>query len=252
MFTVYRISRGKAGVFMRKVNVLLNSKRGFYVQDGKNLLFPSKTNNELNLTTGLVRLDVDSLINKGMYSFVKMVNLRSYLPDVYFTKEYHANKGIAKVIHKGVLGGNVFIKECFQDREFIKAFDKEGQVVYTISSSKVSVMNNYAYVKINDFIGLWEDITEEVYSKVCKDLISGKYNIDKENEKVKNVLNPLIQIGVTRIRELSNGLISIKGIHETLVIWGNGDPQMFWFGRHVNFEGKNIKHELLQFVKEGV
>lgn len=234
---------------MSKVMVLYKTLRGVVAFDKRKPIFQHK-NSKTELKEGLGVIVENSFVDKGNYAFAEMRNIESVFPDVYLTVDYFENVGVPAKIYKGEYGGNVFIKEEYPDKTFIKALDAEGNIlIQEIMKSKKNALN-ISYCRLDNAVVNWEDITDSVVSSILESIKSKKCDINLGNPYILYALKPLYK---KKVVKLENGVILAFGNHETLAIWGNGNQaSMAWLGRSVEDIGtmvdikEDVKSKMLE------
>lgn len=213
---------------MGKVRVLYQSKEGVMTFNGKKPVF-NRRKNSVKVPLGLGVILDGTIQDKGTYAFADIRPINSVLPDKYFTIENFKDVGMPVKIYKGTYGNNVFVKEEYMNKVIIKAFDSSGKVIfqeYEKNRGKNGTRLNLNYCKLHNEIRGWEDITEQVLTKVLEKVKMKSCNIDIKNPYILYVLRWLYRNKIVRA---SNGVVYAYGVYETLVIWEkNNVISMAW------------------------
>jgi hypothetical protein len=216
------------------------------------VIFNDRENSQ-EVGIGLAVIDEESLIKKDddRYAFARMTNVQSVLPDAYFDIDFfNGGDGVPEKIYLGRYGESVIIREDSNGgKSFLKAYDSKGEIL--LKENKVNRMGlNVYYCRLHNVILDWEDITDEVVSKLIESLESKKSDINIGNP---SVLYALQRLPRKNISQGANGVIYVNGAHETLAIWGTGNKaSMAWFGRLLEPRGslKDISADVTEKMRQ--
>lgn len=224
--------------------VVYRSARGFMLFEKKKPIFQNRMSN-VKLNVGLGVVVAGSLYDKEDYAFAEINNIISVIPDCYYTPEYFENVGVPFKVSKGVYGDSVFLKEEYLKKSYIKALDKDGNVLLQESKRvKNNSLNTY-YTRLDNAVGDWEDITDSVRSGVLDSIMEKECELNINNLYILSSLSRLVQNSVVKT---VNGVIFAKGTHESLAIWGNGNKaSMAWIGQTP--ENIGITEDITEEVK---
>lgn len=227
--------------------VIYKCEKGLMTFHKKKTVFLHR-DTDWEVSEGLGVIIEDSIIDKNNYAFAKFKNISTVIPFVYNTLDFFNNKGIPFKIYKGIYGENVILKESYIDRNFIRAYSDEGDVLLYESEILITPTyngENMYYKRIDTLMPEWEDITDEIYNNVLSDLLSKKCNVSIANDIVIQALKSLVN---NKIYKLSNGVIIGEGNFESLAIWSDkSEIKMAWLGRKFDFDGidkKDITEEI--------
>lgn len=230
-----------------KLKVFYENDKGLYTFDNNKMVFQHREMRE-GVKIGLGVFDDSSIFDRGNYAFAVFKNVPTVIPDAYYTVSFFNNRGVPLKIEQGYYGDNIFLRETYQDRTYIRAYEADGSVgLYesdNIKNDNYEGVNVY-YTRIEKLIEKWEDITDSVISKVYDSIKDISCDIPLNNEIVLGALKGLSR---NKIYQLSSGVIVADGKFESLIIWNEGhDVKMTWLGFKINladFEYKDITDEI--------
>lgn len=230
-----------------KLKVFYENDKGLYTFDNNKMVFQHREMRE-GVKIGLGIFDDSSIFDRGNYAFAVFKNVPTVIPDAYYTVSFFNNRGVPLKIERGYYGDNIFLRETYQDRTYIRAYEADGSVgLYesdNIKNDNYEGVNVY-YTRIEKLIEKWEDITDSVISKVYDSIKDISCDIPLNNEIVSGALKGLSR---NKIYQLSSGVIVADGKFESLIIWNEGhDVKMTWLGFKINladFEYKDITDEI--------
>lgn len=234
--------------------VLYKGTQGVMAFEKKKVVFQHRSN-ENDIKVGLGVIDLDSYVDKGNYAFATMQNIVSVLPDTYATVDFFENKGVPIKIQKGVYGDSTFIKEDYADKSFIKAYDAVGNTLLyenkAVKNKDFTGLNMY-YCRLENTVGTWVDITDEVASAILESIVAKKCDLDIMHSYI--FMYTMKGLKKNKVVKLSNGVIMADGKHETLVFWGEGDTvRMAWLGRRLDLsENEDITAEVAKILENSV
>jgi hypothetical protein len=227
---------------LNQCTVLYEKDKGIIAFKGRKVVFQDrKIKREKPLKVGLGIIEKDTIIDKGNYCFGNFKNVDSYIPKEYYKISFFENVGVPLKIEKGYYGENVFLKEHFLDKIVIKAFNKKGEVIFY--ENKIVKKDNFKgrnlyFNRINELIINWEDITENVHSKVYKSIKKLK---GVDNFLHKDILEAIKTLLCNDVYKTKNNVIIAEGKFEHLVVWQDKNISMAWLGKKLNLENYNIE-----------
>ena len=224
---------------MSKCKVFYRSKDGGVVAFcGQKAIFHHNHFEPVDLGLGEVK---DILLDKGNYAFAQLMNRYSCIPTNYFKLDFFVNIGVPMKVQKGVYGGAVFLKETYRKKVVIRAYDRAGNVLLYESKYKIKGSErlvNIHYVRLDKTIIDWVDLSDELDSKLQLDLLTKQAKIDVTADSYKKVLRRLKN---NKVWLLPNGLITVDGTHDSLIIFGSGaDLSFVWYNKLLTFEGATL------------
>lgn len=216
----------------KRCKVLYQGESGIMTFENKKVVFQNK-NVGSGVSVGLGVIEDGSLVDKGNYMFANMVNVVSVVPSDYFNIDFFENKGVPKTVHKGYFGDSVLLKEEYNNKVQIKAYDIDGNIL--LYESKQIVNKSYKglnvyFVRLDTIVTDWEDITEQVRAGVLES-VKCKVN----NSHIDDVLfvDVLSKLKYTKVYEVAESLIVVNGNFESLIVWSDCDKplRMAWLGK---------------------
>lgn len=181
-----------------------------------------------DLVIGLGKIVEGSLVDKGRYMFADIVNLEATLPEDYHTLERYKNIGVPRRIYQGTYGNSTFLQEVYYDKSAIRAYSSDGSLLMQEYRQVRDKYDNLYYVRLNENVGIWKDITTDFYVKLVGDITKRTTSVDIENP---SLIRALTKLGRDRIRRLGNGFVAIDGRFETLLVWEDTEElAMSWLG----------------------
>lgn len=238
-------------MMINELKVFYKGDKGLMTFCNKKTVFQHREERE-NVKEGLGVIVDGSLFDKGNYAFAIFKNVATVVPKNYDNIEFFNNRGVPLKIEKGVYGDNVFLKETYKDRTYIRAYKEDGSVgLYeskTIKNADYEGPNVY-FNRLEDVIVNWDDITDEIVSKVFESVASLSCTADLKDEMVVSALKGL---GNNTIYRLSNGIIIADGKFESLIIWGEPENvKMCWLGRKydlTNADYEDITSKIVDII----
>ena len=237
---------------------MINELKVFYIGEkglmtfcNKKTVFQHREERE-NVKEGLGVIVDGTLFDKGNYAFAVFKNVATVIPTAYYDVNFFNNRGVPIKIEKGTYGDNVFVKETYKDRTYIRAYKEDGSI--GLYESKTIKNNDYEgpnvyFNRLEDIINDWEDITEVVVDSVMKSIDNLTCTATLEDEAVLTALKGL---GRNTIYCLDSGVIIADGKFESLVIWGEPNAiKMCWLGHKYDLTDKryeNITEKLVSLL----
>lgn len=237
---------------------MINELKVFYIGEkglmtfcNKKTVFQHREERE-NVKEGLGVIVDGTLFDKGNYAFAVFKNVATVIPTAYYDISFFNNRGVPIKIEKGTYGDNVFVKETYKDRTYIRAYKEDGSI--GLYESKTIKNNDYEgpnvyFNRLEDIIKNWEDITDSVVSSVMKSIDNVTCTATLEDE---TVLTALKGLGRNTIYCLDSGVIIADGKFESLVIWGEPNAiKMCWLGHKYDLTDKkyeNITEKLVSIL----
>lgn len=237
---------------------MINELKVFYIGEkglmtfcNKKTVFQHREERE-NVKEGLGVIVDGTLFDKGNYAFAVFKNVATVIPTAYYDISFFNNRGVPIKIEKGTYGDNVFVKETYKDRTYIRAYKEDGSI--GLYESKTIKNNDYEgpnvyFNRLEDIIENWEDITDSVVSSVMKSIDNVTCTATLEDE---TVLTALKGLGRNTIYCLDSGVIIADGKFESLVIWGEPNAiKMCWLGHKYDLTDKkyeNITEKLVSIL----
>lgn len=235
---------------MSKVTAIYKTSRGMMAYDKKPIFQHNGEDLSNTISVGLVLIDQQEYFDKGRYAFASMKNVKSSVPDNYGTVDFFENFGVPHKVSRAIYGGSVLYKEEYRYKTFIKAYTREGTVLLQEGFSATRKTFNVNYMRLDNAVGEWKDITSSVHETVSKSIKNKKSDLEISTPFLLYVLNPIAKNGVF----LSDkGLIFARGDHETLAIWGTGSKtSMVWMGFAYEYDGivEDITSQVQGYLKE--
>lgn len=200
--------------------------------ENKKVVFQNKSVDS-EVRVGLGVIEDGSLVDKGNYMFANMVNVVSVVPSNYFNIDFFENKGVPKTVHKGYFGDSVMLKEEYNNKVQIKAYDIDGNIL--LYESKQIVNKSYKglnvyFVRLDTIVTDWEDITEQVRAGVLASVKSKVSDIHIDEVLFADVLSKL---KYTKAYKIADSLVVVNGNFESLIVWADCDKplRMAWLGK---------------------
>ena len=226
---------------INELKVFYKGDKGLMTFCNKKTVFQHREERE-NVQEGLGIIVDDTFFDKGNYAFAVFKNVLTVVPTSYYDINFFNNRGVPVKIEKGTYGDNVFVKETYKDRTYIRAYKEDGSI--GLYESKTIKNNDYEgpnvyFNRLEDIINDWEDITDIVVDKVMKSIDNLVCKATLEDE---TVLTALKGLGRNTIYRLDSGVIIADGKFESLVIWGEPEAiKMCWLGHKYDFTDKTYE-----------
>ena len=144
-------------------HVLYTTAKGLMCYTGNIVVFVnSKQINSVR--PGVAYMISDTLVVKGRYGFANFRSVNTVVPDGYGSVRFFENNGVPVTVLKGTYGECVFLKETYiNGRTKIMGYLPDGTVaVYEHKIKDKKDAPNPFYTRLDEVVGEWEDITEEV------------------------------------------------------------------------------------------
>ncbi len=221
---------------INELKVLYTDLKGLVIYD-KKIIFQHKYNRK-GVEAGIGVVVDGTLEDRGNYAFAEFENVKTVLPDAYLTLEFFENRGVPSKIEKGSYNGYIFIRETYMNRVYIRAYREDGTVgLYEskeIKNANYRGPNSY-FNRICGVVEVWEDITDEVVSKLVE---SVKSMVCTETIRSEVITESLKGLKGSKISVLGSGVIIADGKFESLIIWSKEkEVKMAWFGRKFDKKG---------------
>lgn len=220
---------------------------GYLTYDmGKAVFKDRECNNELSI--GIVKVDRESYVYKGSIIFGNMEQVITVIPADYFKIEFFDGRGVPNRVFKATYGESEIIKEIYNNKTYIKAYDTDGNLL--IKESKYcDKVGNIIFRQMDELISEWTEITKEVYSRLHNDIANinrCELSIDRTS-----LLDMLSSIVIKRAYITESNVLVIESKHQRLVCWAKDCETVcrVWMDSHVDFGGINVTSKLLHYIK---
>lgn len=218
--------------------VFYQGNHGVVAFDKRKIIFQQKEDTTpIRLGVGMV--DMSTLVDKDNYAFASMCNIEITAPADYGTPEFWLGKGFPKQLLEGEYGDSILYKEVYRNTDIIRAYNKTGEVMLfeakniLKNKTEIRATNGY-YLKLDNAVGTWTDVTEFWLGEILKNLNEKKCTVNMQSEYVNSLLHGHI---ANKQYTLAGGAVIIERKYESMAIWeASGTIYTVWLGRIISEE----------------